>query len=708
MRCVEVYKTFFTLLGSLSVATSSQIEGRMSRLLQDNQEFELVLPEEQIVLEAQQVELKDAREHAPLDANEPLATPNDTKEPHREATSSAVMSSQQDPSDFEALALEAESLVKELRETLTEESNLLAQLDAKFTAISREASPSINDTESTDIERATSQNRLLRAATWNMAAINNNPFEYWVTYEGDEGEAYMELMEKVSTLLDRGPNDDELVTEVFSREMFDELLQSIVEAQLVKDDENNSEQEVLDQVREYWTNDLSKRTIVDGFLKDATLGKKRLVSMPDRVTNTIRLADGGVATRPTVINCFRGKLPDRESWWDSWKQFMFGERLNVPSGATSSDTGSTTGMSTESSVDGDHSPNFQEAISPAKMLVPISRSKYPDVTPEEEKISVPLTAVTVAIFDAILLHVMLETGVDWEPIRSNMCRALNEQKNPRTAEILENDNVYGSKLDVLFLQESSQAFADLATTRRLGLELFDIHVPDNRDPSRDQNSLILTKKGAWQDVEDVSAVVAQRLQDEIGNGGKIPIAPGDLAVFRATRVLDERKYVLASFHGDTNGLATKPVIDIVHSYIESEAKGASLLFGLDANTHFDQSNPTTIAYVGDFLANLQHQDMTSCYGLDPATLEYTTFNARTYLQPQLNKAVKAAEKNTSPLVDRNPKDFIIFYDHDFKIETNEVTQKDNTGTGDFIKGIVFPTFDFPSDHAISRVTLVAF
>ena len=43
----------------------------------------------------------------------------------------------------------------------------------------------------------------------------------------------------------------------------------------------------LDQVRDIWEKDFQHRHIVSSFLQDKALGKKRLVSMPDRLTNTI-------------------------------------------------------------------------------------------------------------------------------------------------------------------------------------------------------------------------------------------------------------------------------------------------------------------------------------------------------------------------------------------------------------------------------------
>ena len=57
-----------------------------------------------------------------------------------------------------------------------------------------------------------------------------------------------------------------------------------------------------------WDSDYKHRKIISGFIKDKAIGKKRLASMPDRYTNTISTLDQGIVTRPTVINCYDGKL----------------------------------------------------------------------------------------------------------------------------------------------------------------------------------------------------------------------------------------------------------------------------------------------------------------------------------------------------------------------------------------------------------------
>lgn len=81
-------------------------------------------------------------------------------------------------------------------------------------------------------------------------------------------------------------------------------------------------------------------------------------------------------------------------------------------------------------------------------------------------------------------------------------------------------------------------------------------------------------------------------------------------------------------------------------------------------------------------------------------MNFTTFHARTHLQPQLNKAVTLEEKDNKG--DKNPKDFIIFYNSDFKVLH---TNKDNTGNKVYVENMVFPTLSFPSDHGVTSTIL---
>ena len=104
---------------------------------------------------------------------------------------------------------------------------------------------------------------VLRVATWNIAAINNNPFEYWITHDD---EAYNKLMSDVQAFVSEpGDRDrDVRVEEVFSDQMWEELSKKMKDVGWAG----------VDEVDKMWKDDFRSRKIVGSFLTDATLGKK--------------------------------------------------------------------------------------------------------------------------------------------------------------------------------------------------------------------------------------------------------------------------------------------------------------------------------------------------------------------------------------------------------------------------------------------------
>jgi len=175
-----------------------------------------------------------------------------------------------------------------------------------------------------------------------------------------------------------------------------------------------------------------------------------------------------------------------------------------------------------------------------------------------------------------------------------------------------------------------------------------------------------------------------------------PVAPGDLLLVSCADMRG-RQYLLASFHGDTNGLATLPVLAAVHGVAEARPDHR-LVFGLDANTYVKGSKKYqgVIEFGRDFVS----KGYTSCWGDAPDPANHTTFNARTYLQPQLQKAARSDEKEAKG--DKNPKDHIVFSKSAFELTS---VVKDNTGDRTYLEGVIFPTLQFPSDHGVVFSTL---
>lgn len=483
------------------------------------------------------------------------------------------------------------------------------------------------------VKREWGASNVLNIVTWNIAAINNNPFEYWITHNDAD---YNKLMADVESFISAPGARDVLVEQVFTPAMWVELKAEMRERGWAG----------LEEVEAIWSQDYSKRSIIAGFLKDHSLGEKRLASMPDRITNTIRTADAaGVAYRPTVINCFSGEMGTLPAWWAAWKRFMFHEPLALP-GASDKAKG----------------PVWLGA---AGLLQKIKRSKYPAVSEREENISIPLQTLAQAIFDAVLVHMVgaVSPGAKWQGLRKQMCDALNRKKDERTLEILGTTYADAS---LVFLQETAAAFTHKAVASELGSR-FHIVSAATPESKRDQNSAVMLRKSFFRvaTVRDHTAAASAAFDKSV------PVAEGDLLVISVEDTLG-RKYLLASFHGDTNGLATAPVLAAVDTLAKTMPTH-KLVFGLDANVHA-VAVPHKKAGVMQFAADYVARGYTSCWGDSPDPLLATTYNARTYLQPQLQKAAGSAEKASKG--DRNPKDFILFPSGAFTVLT---TSKDNTG-----------------------------
>ena len=503
------------------------------------------------------------------------------------------------------------------------------------------------------------QGEKIRAATWNIAAVNNNPFEYWIT---NEDPIYNALMKKVSEFIQDPGSNDVFVKKIITDKMYTQLETAMRDAGW----------EGVDDMRQMWLNDYKNRRSITGFIKDDLIGKKRLASMPDRVTNTINTVDGTVVTRPTVINCYSGDLSTMDKFWTAWIDFMFTKEITIKKKGA------------------DVTTKIKD------MLTPIKKSKYPSITPEEEKISIPLQTLCAAIFDAILVN-MLNTlePTGWQPLREDMCNKLNRHKLERTIDILQHS--YADS-DIIFLQEVASAFGGEAVKAPLGNKLYDVLSPSTMDGDRDQNSFILLKKDKYTAVREVTAEVLAELKTLSGKK-PAPVMNGDLIALSVTDVVTKTKYLLASFHGDTNGLATIPVVTAVRNYAVSKQPDHKLLFGMDANTYAkpEADQQGVVAFAEFYSSN----KLNTCYGPHPNPLNFTTFHARTHLQTQLNKAVSLEEKDAKG--DKNPKDFIMFFTSDFRVLS---TSKDNTGERRYVENMVFPTLSFPSDHGITSTVLL--
>jgi hypothetical protein len=298
--------------------------------------------------------------------------------------------------------------------------------------------------------------------------------------------------------------------------------------------------------------------------------------MPDRITNTINVVNeknGGQVFRPTVINMYEGDLSTMDKWWKAWKTFMFDTPLRL-----------------------DGTNGIEEKI-PYQLLQKIKKSKYPDISAEEEEDSLPLQTLCGAIFDAILVHMMNTVATSpkaWQNLKSVMVENLNKKKNPHTIQILEKS--YADS-DIITLQEVAYSFIDQIRSSKLGRK-FHIVAPMNIDSVRDQNSVIALNRETFPDGPGIE--ISSLVENSFPPDEDVPVATGDiLAITAVTK--QGIPLVVASFHGDTNGLATKPVLTAVLKAMASDSKlaGHLLIFGMDANT-YENAKPGKQQDVLDF------------------------------------------------------------------------------------------------------------
>lgn len=320
------------------------------------------------------------------------------------------------------------------------------------------------------------------------------------------------------------------------------------------------------------------------------------------------------------------------------------------------------------------------------MLSKIRRSKYPSLTYEEEEVSLPLQTLCQAIFDAIMVHIMVSISPDgeWQAIKRSIMDALYLKRDENVLAILQSAC---SGADVICLQETASSFKEQLAT---ALSEYHVVLPDDLDPKRNQNSMVLLRKSRFPSgvAEELTAQTLALI------GSAAPVERGDLVVI-STRDLTGKAVVVASFHGDTNGLATKPVVTGVIELMKTQPPGCQLVFGMDANTYLEAAEGR-IQGVQDFLAHCGRLGVRSCWPEGaPMDACCTTCISRTYLQPQLNKAVRQIERIKK--ADLNPKDHILVLSSLFDVVS---CYKDNTGQRRYIEGECFPSLNFPSDHGL--------
>jgi len=245
-------------------------------------------------------------------------------------------------------------------------------------------------------------------------------------------------------------------------------------------------------------------------------------------------------------------------------------------------------------------------------------------------------------------------------------------------------------MDVICLQEVSSSMYEQLLSQ-LG-STYHIVWPQDADGTRDQNSVLLLSKSKF-DMTGHEEITQQVIQtfDKADT-----VAAGDLLIV-SVKDTAGNEYVIASFHGDSNGLATKVVTTHTMEFVNAKYPSAKFIWGMDANTN---SGKSAEKYpVTEFVKLLDQLGLSSNWG-NTTEGNYTSFIGRSFLQPQLQKGIPFNDLITKG--DKSLKDYIIFKSDQLR---RTKFWKDCSGSGQWLEGTVMPSINFPSDHAIIAVVL---
>jgi hypothetical protein len=155
----------------------------------------------------------------------------------------------------------------------------------------------------------------------------------------------------IEEFLENPGERDVRMHEVFTDEMFSTVFSSIPEHMRRR------------KLPHFWK-DYRNRRIVSEFMQDDELGNKRLISMPDRFSNSIEvIGSTELVLRPTIINAYEKDLSSISQWFEKWMTFIF----FYPVASTDSDG------------------NFIGFPWVYTLIPIINKAKYPAITTEENE-----------------------------------------------------------------------------------------------------------------------------------------------------------------------------------------------------------------------------------------------------------------------------------------------------------------------------------
>lgn len=314
---------------------------------------------------------------------------------------------------------------------------------------------------------------------------------------------------------------------------------------------------------------------------------------------------------------------------------------------------------------------------PVDKIKPILSSKYPAFTADLNPINRPLQILCLALFDACMLHLVQSTGEPWFALKTALLAIQKQRQEALLALILSSPTVHG-----WCLQECSAEFLEALKQRQTALgDRYMIVAPQ----ATTQFSAILLNRQWVHSIKNFE-----------------PSTPVSGLVAAEIVAMDGNQFIIASGHADSDGHSTAQMMEALREKVPALT---TVIVGIDANvfsttkakpTQLSWSRFQTLCREGGWVNTWE------CHGAFCDT-NYTTHNARTFVQPQFHKAVAPAQIQTHG--NQHPKDhFLLFGD----TEWNTSTKKFNChkkGRLSWHSLAVFPNEHYPCDHALVQLEL---
>jgi hypothetical protein len=324
-----------------------------------------------------------------------------------------------------------------------------------------------------------------------------------------------------------------------------------------------------------------------------------------------------------------------------------------------------------------------------------------------------------AISDAIFVYIADVASriggapIDWQQLKIDLCQATS--KVTTSANLIQK-YVTEKNVQVMFLQEvTPNTLTSLREKLNRAYDDWSVDTDEEREevppvffnfypPSsvRKQQSYVAIRSDLPFVFEKAYNERQTGFSDEVTDNLK-KLNEGDMSALIGA--LDDIPIQLASFHGESTGYSSLNFVAAAnqafteYSLLESGDPYIQLL-GLDANTCKPDVDGKEVS-VKSFLSAVHDQDLRCVQEGNDALMEslagpeyITTHKARSPLQPQATKTIAYSALATKS--DMFPKDYILV---DPSVKVNNWF-RDNSGLFHFVHDIAFPTFSFPSDHAI--------